>query len=60
MPIIGGSEATTPTSTSASKPAIAHSAPRKPSVSSSTPPRKKPMPFIAFLLPVNQATHLKS
>src|SRR5690606_2277629 len=24
------------------------------------PPRKKPMPFMAFLLPVNQATHLKS
>ena len=25
-----------------------------------TPPRKKPTPFIAFLLPVNQATHLNN
>ena len=60
LPIICGSEVTTPTSTSASSAAMAHSASWKPSVCSSRPPRKKPKPFMAFLLPVNQATHLKS
>jgi hypothetical protein len=39
---------------------MAHSAAWKPSVCSSTPPRKKPTPFMAFLLPVKNATHLKS
>jgi hypothetical protein len=39
---------------------MAHSESWKPSVCSSTPPRKKPTPFMAFLLPVNQATHLNS
>jgi hypothetical protein len=35
---------------------MAQSAPRKPRLSSSRPPRKKPRPFIAFLLPVKKAT----
>jgi len=39
---------------------MARSAPAKPSASSSRPPRKKPNPFIAFLLPVNQATQRNS
>ena len=33
---------------------------RKPMVSSNRPPTKKPAPFIAFLEPVNQATHLNN
>ena len=40
--------------------AISQSAPRKPSNSSSSPPTKKPTPFIAFFEPVNHATHLNS
>ena len=60
LPIMGGSEATTPTSTKASKPAMAHSAWANPSASSNKPPKKKPTPFMAFLLPVNQATHLNN
>ena len=57
---MGGKEAKTATSTTARSAAIAHSAPRKPSRSSNSPPRKNPTPFIAFLLPVNQATHLNN
>ena len=43
-----------------SNPAISQSAARKPAISSSRPPTKKPMPFIAFFEPVNQATHRNS
>jgi hypothetical protein len=32
----------------------------KPTVCSSSPPAKKPKPFIAFFEPVNQATHLNN
>ena len=60
LPISGGTKTVTPASTPASSAAIAHSEALKPSWSSSSPPRKKPTPFIAFLLPVNHATHLKS
>src|SRR3990167_1496156 len=60
LPISGGTKLTTPMNTSASPPAIAHSAAWKPSHCNSTPPRKKPTPFIAFLLPVKKATHLNS
>ena len=60
LPISGGTKASTPASTSASSAAIAHSAAWNPSACSSTPPRKKPAPFIAFLLPVKKATHLNS
>jgi len=59
-PIIVGSDVTTPSSTTANRQAMSHSEPGKPSVCSSTPPRKKPKPFMAFLLLVNQATHWKS
>jgi len=40
--------------------AISQSAPRNPSASSSNPPTKKPMPFMAFFEPVKKATHLNS
>ena len=60
FPINGGTKRTTPASTSANSPAMAHKETWKPSWSSKRPPRKKPTPFMAFLLPVNQATHLKS
>ena len=59
LPIKAGTKASTPISTAASAAAMAHRAAWKPSVCSSTPPRKKPAPFIAFLLPVKKATHLK-
>ncbi|EWS63900.1 hypothetical protein Y695_02862 [Hydrogenophaga sp. T4] len=60
LPMSGGTKPTTPASTSTSNPAMAQSACWKPSASSSRPPRKKPKPFMAFLLPVNQATHLNN
>src|SRR3990167_9097161 len=60
LPMSGGTKPTTPASTSTSSPAMAQSECWKPSACSNTPPRKKPKPFMAFLLPVNQATHLKS
>ena len=60
LPISLGTQASTPSSTKASSAAISHNDRRKPSVCSSTPPRKKPTPFIAFLLPVKKATHLNN
>ena len=60
LPMSGGTKPTTPASTSSSKAAMAHSACWKPSASSNRPPRKKPKPFMAFLLPVNHATHLNN
>ena len=56
MPIKGGSDSSTAARITASPAAMAQSAPAKPSTSSSSPPRKKPTPFIAFLLPVKKAT----
>ena len=55
-----GSVASVSSHTAASAAAIAHSAPRKPSSDSSSPPRKKPAPLSAFFEPVSSATHLKS
>ena len=60
LPSWRGSSASPATKMSASRAAIAHRAERKPMISSSSPPRKKPTPFIAFFDPVNHATHLKS
>ena len=60
LPISRGTNSSTPASTTASSAAMAHSDCWKPSVCSSSPPRKKPTPFIAFLLPVKKATHLNS
>ena len=40
--------------------AISHRAGLNPITSSSRPPTKKPMPFMAFFEPVKYATHLKS
>src|SRR5450631_3806898 len=60
LPISGGTKVMTPARTRASRPAIVHKDTWNPRRSSSRPPRKKPTPFIAFLLPVNQATHLNS
>src|SRR5271166_1278261 len=60
LPSVRGRLRAMPRNTAARRPAISHKAPGKPIVSSRRPPTKKPMPFIAFLEPVNQATHLKS
>ena len=60
LPISGGTKVTTPARTIDRSAAIAHSETWNPSLSSKSPPRKKPTPFIAFLLPVNHATHLNS
>ena len=60
LPIIGGTAQTTPMSTKTNKAAISQSEWAKPKACSITPPKKKPRPFMAFLLPVNHATHLKS
>ena len=60
LPISGGTKLTTPMNTIARPAAMIHNAAWKPTACSSSPPRKKPTPFIAFLLPVKKATHLNS
>ena len=56
LPSVRGSDSITPTSTTASMPAISHSAGRNPTTCSRKPPMKKPAPLVAFFDPVNQAT----
>ena len=56
FPRVRGSDSITPTSTTASMPAISHNAGRKPANCSRKPPMKKPAPLVAFFDPVNQAT----
>src|SRR5476651_850364 len=59
-PIDPGNALSTHTSTTNTPAAIAASAPRNPSVDSSTPPTKNPAPLSAFFDPVRKATHLNS
>ena len=60
LPMSLGTYSTTPINTKASRPDMTHREALKPNTSKSTPPMKKPIPFMAFLLPVNQATHLNN
>ena len=60
LPSWRGNSSKPATKITASNAAISHSAVLNPTRSSNSPPRKKPMPFIAFFEPVNQATHRNS
>src|SRR5262249_4410673 len=57
LPSVRGRLSATPARMKTRTPAMSHKALRKPRVSNRRPPTKKPKPFMAFLDPVNQATH---